>query len=105
MPEQSMMNKIKDNPIKSIAAVIASLSTIVTTAWAFEARYNQQDEILLVQNDVLEYQIRRTEDRIFEYELKEGQGTATPVDKAMKKRAQEYLRALRDKKEKRLQQK
>jgi len=92
---------IKDNPLKSLAAVLGIVGMLITSVWAAEARFNQSAEILLVQNDVLEYQIRQQEDVVFEYDLKIEDGTATNAEKAMRKRADEYLKTLREKKKER----
>ena len=90
-----MLTLIKSNPLKSSAAIIASLTIILSSAFAVDSRYVKSDDLKTVQAqqtsqlteikktiqlNELSAQKRYTKQQIFSINLKE---KPSNVDKAM----------------------
>lgn len=101
MPNQegnAMLNKVKENPIKVVLVLLASLGTIITSGFAFDSRYNQMPQFQQMQYDFRMSRVQDLQNRIFMLQFKISSGKGTPLDEAMLRRYQEQLKALRNKK-------
>jgi len=49
LDQETYMDRLKKNPIKSALSVLALISDLSTTALGFEMRYNQTDDVFLIE--------------------------------------------------------
>ena len=99
---------VEENPVKSVASVVAAAGVIVAAVFGVDERYahavdvqeykastvveiRSQTQQMQVQTQVLRQQM--IEDRLFELDMRAGQGQLTPVESAQQQR---YLRQLED---------
>ncbi len=61
----AIMKWIRANPLKTITFIFVAISSMITTAWAIEVRYNNRPQIYQVSQDSLEGRIQNYEDTIF----------------------------------------
>ena len=90
-----IQQKIKDNvkTTVSISAVAAALTLYTGVTQLLDQRYASAGNVEQVQQTIDSHLKNDLEDKVFIITMKEQEGTATNVDKAMKER---YLRRLQE---------
>jgi len=86
-----MFDFIKNNPIKVVTGTIAIFGSLVSGVLFAEERYNQTDDVKLVQQDIRILRHKDLEDKVFVLNFKKSSGHITPLDDALLKRYETEL--------------
>lgn len=102
------IDTLKEHPLKSIASVVGAAAVILAAVFTVDERYahavdveqyknsttaeiRTQTQQMMVQTQVLRQQM--LEDKLFELDMRQSQGTLSPVESAQQQR---YIRQLDD---------
>ena len=104
MPDQeTYMDRLKKNPIKSALSVLALISALSTAALGFEMRYNQTADVFLIEISYASSVVSDLEDKILLLNMRIGTKDEQATDKAMldryKSRLQDAQQVLHEKQE------
>ena len=86
-----IMFELMRKHIIAIVSAIVLLSTVVGTAYAFDTRYMKVSEY---EDKTAKYQIQQLEDKLFELDFKLAEPNPEPLDKALRHRFNNRLKAL-----------
>ncbi len=79
--------KVKENPLKSLAATVAAAGVILTAVFTIDGRYAHAGDVVSEsvkqQRQIVDLQANNLEDKIFELELRKTSKSWQPTDQVL----------------------